>query len=251
MPSSVSFAFLHGGGQAGWIWDETLAALAAQAGGAGVPAIAFDLPGCGTKRAQDLTGLTVRDVAAAFVDDLARSGLRDIVLVGHSNAGTIMPLVAQMRPDLVARYVYVSCMAPPPGQTVRQVMASRHAIPASAADAAPLDRLRTMFCNDMAAGQIPDFLGKLGHDHWPTLSSLDETGWHYDHLADKPATYVICLQDQALPAAWQETFAARLHVQRLVRIDAGHQAMNTRPHALAEILRHEAGLLRQTQSLPI
>ncbi|MNC99561.1 hypothetical protein D3C83_178940 [compost metagenome] len=39
---------------------------------------------------------------------------------------------------------------------------------------------------------------------------------------------------------WQETFADRFHAQRIIRVDAGHQVQNTRPHALAEILRQEA-----------
>ena len=43
-----------------------------------------------------------------------------------------------------------------------------------------------------------------------------------------------------LPVAWQEIFAERLRVERRIRIDCAHQAMNTRPHALAEILRLEA-----------
>ena len=54
------------------------------------------------------------------------------------------------------------------------------------------------------------------------------------------ASYVVCLRDGSLPVAWQETFATRLKAHRRARIDAGHQVMNTRPHALAEILRLEA-----------
>lgn len=40
----------------------------------------------------------------------------------------------------------------------------------------------------------------------------------------------------------QEIFAERLGAGRRVRIDAGRQVMNTRPHALAEVLRHEAAV---------
>jgi len=232
-----SFAFLHGGGQGGWIWAETIAALGQQAGG--VRAKAFDLPGCGEKRGLDTSGLTVRDVAGHFIADLAASGLGPCILVGHSNAGTILPLVAELRPDLIQRYVYVSCIVPLPGQDIRAVMSSRHEI----GDGAPADmgaRLRQMFCNDMGEAQATAFLAKLGHDHWPTLQALSETGWRYDHLQNTAASYVVCLQDQALPTAWQEEFAARLQVQRRVYIDAGHQVMNTRPHGLAEILLHEA-----------
>ena len=65
-------------------------------------------------------------------------------------------------------------------------------------------------------------------------------GWRYDHLAAIPASYVVCERDNILPTAWQERFAERFHADRIARIDAGHQAMNTRPQGLAEILLIEA-----------
>jgi pimeloyl-ACP methyl ester carboxylesterase len=242
MPEPMNFAFLHGGGQGAWIWEETLAALGQQMRGTTFHAKAFDLPGCGTKRRLDTSRLTVRDVATYFVSELAASGLEPCILVGHSNAGTILPIVAELRPDLVRRYVYVSCIAPPPGQTIREVMRPRHPIGDEAETAAQTDlseRLRRMFCNDMGDAQATAFLAKLGHDHWPTLQALSETDWRYEQLRGRPASYVICLQDQALAPEWQEDFASRLQVQRRVYIDAGHQAMNTRPHSLAEILLNE------------
>ena len=234
------FAFLHGGGQGGWVWDETLAALAQQARDPATQARAFDLPGCGAKRGAATAGLTVRDVAASFATELAESGMENCVLVGHSNAGTILPMVAAMRPGLVRRFIYVSCIAPPPGQSVREVMRPRHEIDGGEVDQAA--RLQKMFCNDMSAAQTSSFMAKLGHDHWPTLQVLDETDWRYEHLVAETATYVVCLRDQALPPPWQEDFASRLGVQRRIYIDAGHQVMNTRPHGLAEILLHEATL---------
>jgi hypothetical protein len=82
-------------------------------------------------------------------------------------------------------------------------------------------------------------MGKLGQDAWPgrTMEAFD---WRYDHLGAVPASYVLCLRDAPLTLAWQQIFAERLRAERIVRIDAGHQVMNTRPHALAEVLRHEA-----------
>jgi pimeloyl-ACP methyl ester carboxylesterase len=96
-----------------------------------------------------------------------------------------------------------------------------------------------MFCNDMNDDESAAFLAKLGRDMWPA-QTMRASDWRYDHLGDIPSTYVVCLRDGILPVPWQETFAARLKVQRQVRIDAGHQVMNTRPHALAEALRNEA-----------
>jgi pimeloyl-ACP methyl ester carboxylesterase len=236
----VHYAFLHGGGQAGWVWRQTLAALDQQCGGAGYRAVAFDLPGCGQKRHVDTSHLSVRQVAEAFATELATSGLRDIILVGHSNAGTILPLTAQLLAGRVRRFIYVSCLAPAPGQSILQLMSGgTHAIGGDRTGDAR-SRLRAMFCNDMDEPAASDFLAELGHDKWPTRAALDENAWHYDHLEREQGTYVVCLRDQSLPPEWQQEFASRLHVQRLVRIDAGHQVMNTRPQALAEILRQEA-----------
>jgi pimeloyl-ACP methyl ester carboxylesterase len=232
-----NYAFLHGGGQGGWVWDETIEALRQQ-GGSAVNAVAFDLAGCGANRGEDTSALTVEQVATRFVEDLAASGMRDIVLVGHSNAGTIMPIVARQRPDLIRRYVYVSCIAPPPGTSIWEMRMAGHDL--SADRQAMLDRLRGMFCNDMAPDYAEAFLAKLGFDAWPNLASLQERGWQYDHLAGLPSTYVFCLQDRAESLAEQEKAAALFRVERRVQIDAGHQAMNTRPHGLAEIVRMEA-----------
>ena len=66
------------------------------------------------------------------------------------------------------------------------------------------------------------------------------TNWNFENLTAVPASYVMCLRDGILPLAWQEIFATRLKATERIRIDAGHQVMNTRPHALAEILRLEA-----------
>jgi hypothetical protein len=148
MKLPVDYVFLHGGGQGGWVWRETIAALEQQSGGQVHRTIALDAPGCGGKRAADTVALGVDDV-------------------------------------------------------------------------------------------VTELLARLGRDTWPaqTMSASD---WRYDHLSGIPSTYVMCLRDRILPPPWQETFATRLQVQRAVRIDAGHQVLNTRPHALAEVLRYEA-----------
>ena len=92
-----------------------------------------------------------------------------------------------------------------------------------------------------------DFFANLKAQSWWALRqrfqnthrALEEEDWSYDHLQDKSSTFVLCLKDQALPLAWQESFASRFHAKKRVCVDAGHQVMNTRPHALAEILRNE------------
>ncbi|CAN7407059.1 alpha/beta fold hydrolase [Phenylobacterium sp. LjRoot219] len=239
----TDYVFLHGGAQGGWVWDETLAALDRQTGGGFGRALVLDVPGCGTKRGRATDGLGPDEVAAELFAEIAAAGLRDVLLVGHSQAGTVLPRLIGLEPQRFRRAVYVSAIAPLPGQTVLDFRAS---LPDSDAVATPKEApsdpralFRSLFCNDMGAAGTEAFLDKLGADAWPA-PMYAASDWPYDHLAATPASYVLCLRDAVLPVAWQEIFADRFKAERRIRLDCGHQAMNTRPHALAEVLRQEA-----------
>jgi pimeloyl-ACP methyl ester carboxylesterase len=236
---SERFVFLHGGGQGSWIWDETIDAMRLQGGGTIGATLALDIPGCGVKRGRATDETSVDDIVADLVADIEGAGIEDAILVGHSQAGTIIPLVLKSRPSLFRHVVYVSCLAPTGGQTgldwpnempeAGSALSGTHVLGSR-------DFFRAMFCNDMDADVSEAFIDKLGIDQWPA-SSYAMSGWFYDHLRDVGSSYVLCLRDQALPPPWQRMFAERVHAKDIIQIDAGHQAMNTRPHGLAEILR--------------
>jgi pimeloyl-ACP methyl ester carboxylesterase len=248
MPMSQHFdiAFVHGGGQGGWVWEATIAALKLQTNNA-VRALALDAPGCGAKRERVTDGIGMEEVARELVADIQAAGMSRVILVGHSQAGQALPAMAALQPGLFRRLVYVSCSYPLPGQTVLQMMG--RGLHGSHADEVgwaydrsttpKAERFPIMFGNDMDAEQIATMTAKLGRDAWPA-KTYSQSDWRYDQLGVVPATYVVCLQDMSLPVAWQEIFAARLKTERQVRIDAGHLVMSTRPQALAEVLRFEA-----------
>ena len=243
----TDFAFLHGGGQGGWVWDQTIEAMMHQS-----PEphryLALDAPGCGAKRGRDTSAIEFIDIACELNADIVETDMRDVVLVGHSQAGMTMPQMAEFAPSLFRKLVFVSCTLPLPGQsTLDQMGLGLHGQnpdqvgwPVDPVSVSMEDRLALMFCNDMDDAAAQAFKAKLGKDMWPACC-YSYSDWKADHLAAMPVTYVHCLQDLALPPAWQTRFAGRLHADRTVYLDAGHQAMNTRPQALAEILLAEAG----------
>jgi len=247
MTNSVDYAFLHGGGQGGWVWSETIAALHQQAGSRSIRTVVLDVPGCGSKRGRETAMMDMSHIVAELLTDLSATGFKDIILVGHSQAGNLLPRMAEKIPSLLRRLVYVSCAIPLPGQTMLQMIGT--GLHGSNPDEVgwPFDpklvdareRYPRMFCNDMTEAQASSFLAKLGQDAWPSRSYA-ATDWRERPLNTIPTSYVVCLKDQILPVQWQETFAARFGAQKLVHIDAGHQVMNTRPHALAEVLHYEA-----------
>jgi pimeloyl-ACP methyl ester carboxylesterase len=247
MHAASDFVFVHGGGQGGWVWEKTIAALARQTNGGFGRALALDAPGCGTKRARSGDVLDNLAIAHEFVHEIEAAGMTDVILVGHSQAGNILPFIAESKPELIRRFVYVSCSIPSPQQSVREMMGSgEHGSdpdqvgwPRDFVAMNDIERIALLFCNDMTGDERSAFQARLGEDHWPapTYSFRD---WRTDHLRDVRGTYVKCLRDVILPIEWQDVFAKRLAVDRIVSIDAGHQAMISRPHALAEIIRHEA-----------
>lgn len=249
MTGAMDFVFLHGGMQGGWVWEETIAALKAQAGEDLDRVIVLDVPGCGVKRGRDTQALGIDDVVAELAAELDAAGVRQAVLVGHSQAGTILPGLITARPLMFRRVVYLSCSAPLPGQSIGAMMgtsqqggnAQEVGWPLDPAIHPPMGQFELMFCNDMTEAEKSAFMSRIGHDQWPPRVSA-ETDWRYDNDDRVPATFIVCLADAILPPIWQERFAERFGAQRIVRIDAGHQAMNTRPNALAEVLRGEAAL---------
>jgi pimeloyl-ACP methyl ester carboxylesterase len=238
-----SFALLHGGGHGSWVWDETVAALKAL----GAHAIALDVPGCGLKRDRETIELGVDDVADELLADIASRGFSDVVLVGHSQAGTLLPVLWRRRPTQFRKLIYLSCCAPLPGQSVIDMMGRGLHGENPEEVGWPLDpdtygsdaQRPLMFCNDMEAGYAKNFLACLDKDQWP-IGVTHATHWDYEGLNSASSTYILCEQDGILPPSWQLCFAGRLHCDHIVRIGAGHQAMNTQPDALAAILLAEA-----------
>ena len=245
MGATMDFAFLHGGGQGGWVWDEVIAQIAAQSDGA-ARCLALDAPGCGEKRGRDTGQIEFADIARELIADIEAAGLHEVVLVGHSQAGMTMPDMAAMAPGLIRRMIFITCSAPLPGKTTLDQMGTGlhgsdpEAVgwPVDPAATTMEERFRVMFCNDMAPADQDAFLARLLKDAWPD-AAYTERGWSYEHLADVACTYVLCLQDQVLTPHWQRIYADRFRCERTVHIDAAHQVQNTRPQALAEVLLAE------------
>lgn len=246
MAEKTNFAFLHGGGQGGWVWDETIAEIKRKSGGA-VRCLALDAPGCGTKRDRETGEIAFDDIARELNGDIVAAGMEDVILVGHSQAGMELPEMAEFAPGLFRKLIFVTCSAPLPGvTTIEQMGGSLHGEkadevgwPVDPDNTTIEERFRAMFCNDMSEADADAFLAKLGQDMWP-MCCYSHKDWRRDHLRDMTVTYVKCLQDQSLPAEWQNRFAERLHADRVVDIDAGHQVMCTRPAELAEVLLAES-----------
>ena len=237
------FIFLHGGGQGSWVWEDLVRELGLLSQGT-ARMFCLDVPGCGEKRGRDTSQTRIEDIVSELIADIERAGIAPAMLVGHSQAGCILPFMAGRRPDLFSGVVYLTCSIPQEGRTVVEMIGDKPRATASADTVGwPCDpeetsfeeRFRVMFCNDMEQAQADAFLARLGSDQWP-MSSYMHCDWDVPAGHGLPVAFIVCLKDVVLPVEWQRRFAARFGADTLVEIDAAHQAMTTRPRELAEIL---------------
>lgn len=233
----ADFIFQHGAMMGGHIWDELIAAMQARAPQHRYAAL--DVPGCGAKRGMDAQALSLDETVSDVLADVDATGFSDIVLVGHSQGGTLLPRIAEARPGLVRKLVYIACLAPDPGTSVMEA-AEADSDGQDVKAATMMEGLRTMLCNDMDVEQTRNFLAKLGGgDAWPPSSYMHRE-WRYDHLAGIPSTYIFCEQDNCVPPPKQEAYLANLHIDEVIRMDCGHQPMNSRVEELAGLLLEQA-----------
>jgi len=107
---------IHGGAHAADCWDPTVVELARQAPELRV--LAVDLPGRATKPA-DLTNVGIADFVNSVVADVDDAGLRDVVVVGHSMAGLVVPgVVAKLGAARVRELMLIAAFVPPQGLSV-------------------------------------------------------------------------------------------------------------------------------------
>jgi pimeloyl-ACP methyl ester carboxylesterase len=161
----------------------------------------------------------------------------DAVLLGHSYGGAVIT-AAGVHPN-VAHLVYLCAFALEAGESVQEnaltgadgpsdlgaalvfgdgvlTVDPEHAVAAFYHDCAPevaaaaIDRLR------------PQSLGALG-------GKVAAAAWR-----DKPATYVVCTEDRALPVALQRSSAARIGDS--VDWPTSHSSFLSRPELVADLL---------------
>src|SRR5208337_3233851 len=111
-----TFVLVHGGSLGAW----SSAAVIAQLQRLAHRAIAVDLAGRG-ESPYDLAKVTL----AVHIDTVSRyieeRDLRDVVMVGHSMAGLIIPNVAVRMPDRIKRLIFVSALVMRDGESATEV----------------------------------------------------------------------------------------------------------------------------------
>ncbi|MBP2328939.1 pimeloyl-ACP methyl ester carboxylesterase [Kibdelosporangium banguiense] len=207
---------VHGAWHGAWCWDGVVAELRQR----GVAATAVELP---------LAGLAA-DVAAARAA-IQAAGPASVV-VAHSYGGLVVSYAAAGL-STVSRLVYLAAYLTEPDEDVSALMSGKlteslvfrdgevSVDPAAAAG---------LFYGDAAPGTAAELAGRLR----PMTIGVAVPPVVTPAWRSIPTTYVVCTNDQAIPAGSQRRMAAR--AETVVEWPTDHSPFVTRPRVVADLV---------------
>jgi pimeloyl-ACP methyl ester carboxylesterase len=229
---------VHGGAHAADCWELTVAELASQE--PELQVLAVDLPGRATRPA-DLSSVTIADYVNSVVADVEDAGLGEVVVVGHSMAGLVVPgIVAKLGAERVREMIFLAAFVPPQGFSVAETLRGPLAPLARLAGwirksfAMPTAAARYAFCNGMTREQRRLVLSRLCLE---SPNVIFERVDRSDMPDDVPRTWIMTLRDRALSARQQHYAIDSLGgVETMLCLDGCHDVMYSDPAGLAAIL---------------
>jgi pimeloyl-ACP methyl ester carboxylesterase len=239
MPVSLpGLVFIHGGAHAADCWDLTVDELARQE--PELPVLAVDLLGRGARPA-DLSQVTVADWVDSVVADVESARLKDVVVVGHSMAGLVVPgVMAKLGHPRVREAIFVAAFVPPQGATVARSLGGPLSLLARAGPkinrSFPIPSViaRFGFWNGMTIAQQRFAKARLYSE---SVAVLTEPANRSSMPNEVPRTWVLTLRDRALSPRRQRRYIQDLGgVETVICIDTCHDLMYSEPARLARIL---------------
>ena len=218
-----TLGLVHGGGFGAWCWEPLIPELAARGHRAATVDLTPEAQAAGAVRCAEI-------VAEAFAT------IDDLVLVGHSLAGLIIPLVAAERP--LRRLVFLHALLPRPGLSVVDQLAEEPDMfnPAMFAAKRPFwedeEVARHFLLHDCA----PDVAREAFRRLRPEPGALGRERTPLQSWPAIPCAYIVCAEDRTATPGWARRAARdRLGVEP-VEIASGHCPFLSRPRELAEAL---------------
>jgi pimeloyl-ACP methyl ester carboxylesterase len=233
----MRFLLMHGGWQGGWCWDGVKAVLEER----GHEVYAPTLPGF-VDDDVDRAAVTLAEITAPVIAELAGRDLRDIVAVGHSGGGPIIQLLREAEPARFARLVFVDAWVLNDGERIYDVLpgelsaALRAAAGSTPDGSVPL--APEMWCaglmNDVPADEAMRWYQRVTPS--PEISMSEPLRLPTFATSGVPTSYVYLDDDVTVPREKYEANAARLTDPQVTSSPGAHEAMLSRPRELAEAI---------------
>ena len=235
--SDVGFVFLPGGAMSAWVWRDLDADIRSRS---------VLVEGRITNNtAERRRSATLSDCVDHVQTAVHASGLQAFVIVAHSGAGALAPLMAKRMKEKVRGIIFVSANIPPNGSTVQKMlplpirvlnafavrMQLRHdSTPARGRE----KQIRAMFCNT-ASQEVVDYVSQQSLLSEPLCVLRESVDW--SGVPKIPMTYVRLLHDKTASLELQNRMAANLGIHDFYDIDSDHMVMLSHPAEFNAALR--------------
>jgi pimeloyl-ACP methyl ester carboxylesterase len=226
---NCSIVLVHGAWGGSWVWERVVPLLE----GRGFRTLAMDLPSVG---ADPDDGCSLATDAAAVARVLDREG-GPFLVCGHSYGGMVITHATAGRSD-VSRLVYLCAFMPDAGDSLFTITGGAspwiHVL-ADGRTLPDLERAARVGYIDCDAETRASAIARLRPQvPAPFLDPVPVAAWR-----EIPATYIVCTEDQSLPAELQRAvFAPR--AGEVVELVSGHAAFFSQPERVAELLAERA-----------
>jgi pimeloyl-ACP methyl ester carboxylesterase len=240
----ATFVLVHGGFHGGWCWKKVTPFLRA----AGHEVYTPTLTGLGERAHLLAPGLPLETHAQDVLGVLTYEDLTNVILVGHSMAGTVITVVADRAPERLAHLVYLDASVPREGESDLDCQT---------------EATRTRWANGPRRGDYAVVQRPMAHPfgvtdaadaRWvnarmtphPIRAFTDPVHLRQpDAFADR-RTYIACTGPDGLEPPDVVLSAERVRAEpgwRYRELAACHDAMVTAPREVADLLLEVAGLV--------
>jgi pimeloyl-ACP methyl ester carboxylesterase len=239
----ATFVLVHGGFHGGWCWKKVTPLLRADGHAVFTPT----LTGLGDRAHLVAPGISLETHAQDVIGVLTCEELTDVILVGHSMAGTVITVVADRAPERLAHLVYLDASVPRDGESDLDCH-----------DEATRARLLARPLRDGA-------VVFMQVEHPFGVTDGEDARWVNAHMVPHPLraftdpvqlrrpdafadrrTYIACTgPDGRSPSAFTQAMAGRVRAEagwRYREIATGHDAVVTAPREVTDLLLEVAAL---------
>ena len=237
---TASLVLVHGGGHGGWCWQPAARVLR----GLGFEVYTPTLTGFGERGHLDLAALSFETLVEDVASMIRFEDLQDVVLVGHSMGGVIIPRVAELLPGRMRRVVWLAAVVTGDGERLIDAVPPSPWV-AAAVTLAPDGTARTdpeLILDAIIQDGSPDERAFVRERHRPyPRHALVEPGRLSAFLAlGIPTGYITAADDRTIEPHVAAAFAERLPGCLRAEVPGGHDCMITRPAQVAAALREMA-----------
>lgn len=246
----TDYLLVHGAGQGAWSWGKVWGYMTAPVEHpprlyAYRPAdkvFSLDLPGHGADADGDTSAVLMEECVQSIVRAVERQGLRDVVLVGHGFAGSLILQAAAQLPTAPKRVVLIAGILPPAGKSMASELpfVFRRGFQGISNLKGLLGRdlsvphgvIGRYLCNGIDPMALVQVIGYFGPLPVKVLKAKTPAGLE----CPCPVTYVVLTEDRMLSPDAQRRMARRIPDVEVLELESCHQATLYKPKELSEML---------------